>query len=305
MMNEVITNKIEDTLFTDDFPVLSSEDELEEIKKKYSHYCDYYIVSGCSEERKEKFDRLWKVFKRYADSHFLKQYKTQFHQRSWEMYIGCVLLKNNLSIKSLDEGPDFIVNNDHYIECVACNNAEEGKPDHVPALQYGVAQDVPVEQIIMRITSTIKDKYYKYAGNENYKGWAEKGLVHRNKPYIIAINSGIFPYPQDYIGIPLIIKALFGLQYLQIDQNRNKSFSWRQNTQKGISSVPVNYFTDDAFKEISAIIFSDRDILNHPDVIGDDCFFVNNPFAANQIDFEKYSFLKRWKAEKDKITKLY
>ena len=188
-----INNKIQDTLFTDNFPIIesNSNEEMKKIKKKYSRYRydEYYIVSGCSKSRREKFDKLWNVFKLYADKHFPKQYKYQFHQRSWEMYVSCVLLNNNLSIKSLGEGPDFVVSDNHYVECVACNNAKVGKPDYVPELRYGVEQDVSVDKIIMRVTSVIEDKYKKY------KGWIEKGIISKDKPYVIAINSGVFQYP--------------------------------------------------------------------------------------------------------------
>ena len=74
---------------------------------------------------------------------------------------------------------------------------------------------------------------------------------------------------------------------------------------KDKSPIPVNYFTNDSRKEISAIIFSDKDILNSPSTIGSDCVFINNPFAVNPVNFKRYSFLKSWKATKNKITKLY
>ena len=290
------------TLFTDDLPFVVSDIELEGIKQRFNQYDPYYIASGCIKERREKFDTLWTFFKPYADSHFANQYKLQFDKRVWEMYIGCILLKNTLKINSLDEGPDFIVDNNEYIECVACSNGEKNKPDSVPEIFLAQTydeirlQDVPDDQMILRITSAIAGKHKIYQSRKN---------IDKNKPYIIAVNTGSLQYPQDYFGIPLIIRALFGLQFLQINQRGESSFSWRREIQKTTTPIPVNNFTNESFKEISGVIFSNNSVLNHPDKIGDDCIFINNPFAVNRVDISRYSFFKRWAAENDKLTKLY
>ena len=66
-----------ETLFTDDFPNIREAKNpvaaLEKIKKQYRRlgYDDYYIVSGCLPERREKFDKLWETYRPFADSHFL------------------------------------------------------------------------------------------------------------------------------------------------------------------------------------------------------------------------------------------
>lgn len=290
------------TLFTDSFPLVDSDDELNRVKKKFIQYDPYYIASGCIEERKEKLDVLWNIFKPYKDSHFLEQYKIQFHKRTWEMYIGCVLLENKFLIKSLDKGPDFIIADKEYIECVACSRGDLDKQDSVPemfvarSLGEMQVQDVPVEKMILRITSVVKDKHEKYQKWDN---------IDKNKPFIVAVNTAELQHPQDYLGIPLIIKALFGLQFLRISQSGDESFSWRKNAEKSDSLIPVDGFTNDLYKGISGIIFSDRNVISHPDKIGEDCIFVNNPFAKNPVDLERFSFLKRWYAENGKLTKLY
>lgn len=288
------------TLFTDDLPIAATDHDLDITKEMYPNYDGYYVTSGCIADRRSRFDFLWQIFKPYADTHFLKQYKSQFHQRSWEMYIGCVLLQNGLTIRSLDDGFDFVVDDKMYIECVACNNAEKGKPDYVPELISGCVQDVPWKQMMLRITSVIRGKFEDHYNKFSTKSWFDK-----TKPLILAVNSGGFPFPQDYFGIPLIIRAIFGLEFLQINQDHQSSFSWKDDVQKGDVSVPVNCFANDGFKEISGVIFSDKNVLNHPDHLGDDCVFVNNPYALNPVDTTQFSFLKRWQADKDKLTKLY
>ena len=122
------------SLFTVELPFVSTNKELEKIKVMYPKYDSYFIASGCVKERKEKFEKLWQNFKPYADNHFLTEIKTNFHQRSWEMYVGNVLLEKKLSIESKNEGPDFIVNDNIYIECVAPTKGDPAKPDSVPEM---------------------------------------------------------------------------------------------------------------------------------------------------------------------------
>jgi len=299
------------TIFTDNFPIITSNKELYKVKKEYPQYDEYYIASGCIKDRKNKFDVLWPKFKPYADTNFLKELKTNFHSRTWEMYMCNVLLEKSFYIKlpsniPKNEGPDFILNNGTYIECIACSKGHPNKPNSVPEIQDAqtqeeiVAIDVPTDKMILRITNAIIEKAIT-----QYEKWKMKQWFRPASPFIIAINSGDLSYPQDYLGIPLIIKALFGLEFMQISQNGNKSFSFRKNMKKGQADIPLTYFANNKFNFISGVIFSDRTVLNHPEKIGDDCIFVNNPFALYSVNDKDFSKFKSFKAEKGKFTKLY
>jgi cellulose synthase/poly-beta-1,6-N-acetylglucosamine synthase-like glycosyltransferase len=123
------------TIFTVELPLIKTNEELEKIKQMYPKYDSYFIASGCCKERREKFDKLWEKYKLCADGHFLNQIRTNFHQRTWEMYIGNVLLEKELTIQSQNEGPDFVIDNiayTHYIECVAPTKGDPVKPDQFP-----------------------------------------------------------------------------------------------------------------------------------------------------------------------------
>ena len=289
---------MQDSIFTIELPLISTNSELEDVMKLYSKCDPYFIASGCVKDRKEKFDKLWHKFRLYADTHFLSQVKTNFHQRTWEMYVGNVLLEKNLSIASKNEGPDFVVNDNFYVECIASTKGEAGKPDSVPPMYVAkktseiIVQDVPVDKMILRITQALKDKAI-----DQYEKWKTKVWFDSNKPFIIAINTGDLEYPQDYLGIPLVIKALFGLQFLQINQDGDSTYSWRTEIKKG-DGVPVTYFANENFNFVSGIIYSDKTVLNHPEPIGNDCIFVNNPFAKNEVDDNFIKLFKNWKIER-------
>ncbi|MBF0472784.1 MAG: hypothetical protein HQK91_07245 [Nitrospirae bacterium] len=101
--------------------------------------------------------------------------------------------------------------------------------------------------------------------------------------------------------------ALFGWECQQIDLKGNISSAFRQKIIKGDSTVPVTIFMNDSYKEISVIIFSDKTVEQSRQTIGEDCIFINNPFAKNPVDSLMVSFLNRWCAhlEKDKIVLNY
>ena len=261
------------SLFTIELPFVSTNEELEKVQAMYSEYDPYFIASGCIKERREKIDKLWQKFKPYTDKHFLEEIKKNFHQRSWEMYIGNVLLSKGLSIKYKNEGPDFIVNDDIYIECVASTRGDPNKPDSVPemyvarTLEEIQVRDVPVDKMILRITQAIKDKELQY------EKWKEKTWFNQKVSFVIAINTGDLMYPQDR---SIIRQALFGLKTVK----------------KQKSEVPVDYFRSEKYNFVSGVLFSYELVINHPDNLGDDCIFVNNPFAKNPVNQD---FIKKFR----------
>lgn len=294
------------TIFTIELPLVKTNEELEKIKRMYPKYDPYFIASGCFKERKDKFDKLWGKYQPYADSHFLTQLKTNFHQRTWEMYVGNVLLEKKLKIQSQNEGPDFVIDETAYIECVAPTKGDSTKADSVPEMLVArtldeiSVQDVPVDKMILRITQVIKDKAL-----DQYENWKSKNWFKAKMPFIIAVNTGDLGHVENP-SMPNVLKALFGFQFMQINiETGVTNFSHRNSIAKSNNiPVPVNYFISTDFKFVSGVLFSDRTVLNHPDNIGEDCLFVNNPFADNPVDESFIKCFKNWIATKsnDKIS---
>lgn len=299
-LNETYSD-LEKSMFFDELPLVDSNEILDEVKKIYSKYDPYFIASGCTTERREKFDKLWIKYKPYADRHFLTQIKTNFHQRSWEMYVGNILLKNGFDLKSKDEGPDFIVNGNLYIECVAPTKGDPTKPDSVPEMFVAMTseeicvQDVPFDKMILRITQAIKDKAL-----DQYEKWKVKKWFSAKAPFVIVVNTGDLQYGNNP-SLPNVLKALFGFQFMQINmRNGAINFSYRDIIKKSNNEpVPVNYFINKDFSFISGVLFSNKTVLNHPENIGDDCVFVNNPFDDNRVSKLFIKPFKSWTASKE------
>lgn len=284
------------TLFDDEFPEdIKTDEELMILKEKYSEeYDPYYIATACIKDRKNLIDKLWEKYEPYVDYSFENQYKSpkNFHQRTWEMYVGCMLVENNvIPNKNTGRGPDFYVENSFYIECVACNNA-----DSTESLSYVISPDftekriqcldVQEDEIILRIRHSINKKIKKYG---KYK---KEKIVNDNLPFIIAVNSGIL-HGSRLAGIPpIIVKALFGLDHLSIEiPTRKRKYTSRKYV-PGDKKYPLDIFTNDSTKEISAIIFSPNTVINMPTEIGSDCVLVRNPYAETPLNDTHLRFLK-------------
>ena len=290
------------SIFTDDFPEISTDKELQKIIKKFPEYDHYYIASGCIKERKVMFDSLWQIYQPLADKNFLSDCKKNFHQRAWEMYLGVALIKNGLDISSSGKGPDFVVNkgkeNEIFIEATACKRGDTKdavpeeyfaeKPEEIRVL------DVPYDRMLIRLTNSLDYKYKKY------KDFIEK----KEKPYIIAINRANLGHLDD---IPLILKCLFGLGFQSLQMINGKFFNagWeRKKTvfKKNSTKVPISFsfFEEEDHNIISAVIYSEKSILNYPKEIGSDCIIVHNPKAKFPIDLKIFSFLRQYKAKYNK-----
>lgn len=296
----------DDSLFFEGLPNVSTNQMLDIVKAHHPAIDPYYIASACIEERKHKFDTLWKKFKPYADRHFRNQAKTNFHQRTWEMYVGNVLLEKGLSIQSKNEGPDFVIDKTAYVECVAPTKGDPAKPDSVPEMFVATkpeeirVQDVPVDKMILRITQVIKDKAL-----DQYENWKSMEWFDSKMPFIVAVNTGDLSHVEDP-SMPNVLKALFGFQFMQINIKTDASnFSHRNEVPKTNNEpVPVNFFVSQDFDFISGVLFSDKTVLNHPENLGDDCIFVNNPFAKNLVNESLVGLFRNWTANKedDKIS---
>jgi hypothetical protein len=286
------------SIFTDNFPEIKTGEELEKVKNQYPNYDPYYIASGCIKERREKFDRLWEAYQLLADKNFLSDIKKHFHQRTWEMYLGVALVKNSFDISSFNQGPDFIINkgktNEFFIEAVACEKGDS--KSKVPDMVHNIVQDVPEEEMLIRLANSLDSKYKKY-----------KDFIRKeNKPYIIAVNKGELGYidPQ----IPLILKCLFGIEFEHFKKINDKfvyaGWTKREFIEKeNKATVPMTFFENEEHKIVSAVIYSNKTVLNHPDKIGLDCIVIHNPNALNPVDEGIFRGFIQYKKDGDSIKK--
>lgn len=297
------------TLFTDDFPTVRSDKELDALKAQYPSYDGYYITSGSIPDRKQRFEELYKIYEPYADRHFLTEVKKNFHQRTWEMYLACALIANGVRISSSNKGPDIKIsqgNQTIWIECIA--PASGSGPDRVPDVQTEGLHSVPEDEMVLRLSAALKEKFTKY------QEYLRKGIVAPNDIFIIAINRGNFDFPDT--DAPLIFKCLFSLGHLTLSMDFSPEkgetigtpyshYSQRiKLIKKQGGSVPMNFFGDTTHAGISAVIYSKEFVLRHPGCLGDDCILVHNPLATTPLSPESFPFFTQHQVQGDELVKI-
>ncbi|MDL2285857.1 hypothetical protein LJC24_00265 [Desulfococcaceae bacterium OttesenSCG-928-F15] len=288
-----------------DLPLVTSETELEDVKAANPELDPYFVASGCILERRKLFEVLWPAFKPYADPHFLSDLRKHFHQRTWEMYLGNVLVNKGSVISSSPEGPDFVVNDGLYLECIAPTKGNLNNKDAVPEIHYTrfgekpCAFPLPEREILLRITQAIKEK-----ADKHYNKWRKKSWFRPDLPYVIAINIGDLEHPENP-KMPYVVKALFGVSHMYVEfvQGTNySSYGWqfRNEIQRGSgSSVAVDCFMSSCLSHVSGVLFSNDTVLNHLVYTDRECLFVNNPFTENLIPLDFVSYFNGWEARRE------
>jgi hypothetical protein len=196
-------------------------------------------------------------------------------------------------------GPDLKIHSelgDIWIEAISVEKG--GGNDKVPDIENGVWADVPEEKMLLRLSSGLTEKYRKY---ETY---VKNKVISPKDPFVIAIDRSSLEHidPQ----VPLILKCLFAIGHQVLYLKRNKpvaqsegsNWSARDKINKiSGSNVEMLVFRDKTFEGVSAVIYSDKDILNSPrdrEKMGDNLTIVYNPFAKNPLPNNFFKFGKSW-----------
>ncbi|MFA9375012.1 MAG: hypothetical protein ACERKK_12740 [Poseidonibacter sp.] len=197
------------------------------------------------------------------DNKFAKQFQETFNSMFWELYLYQCLRVLKMDIDFSKQSPDFAVKspygNEFIIEAVITNGTE-GDKHH-----YEKDKKRTYEELInfasVRILNSICEKYKHYMGiGDKYKKSKYVDLEHvKGKPFVIALA----PFEQNAFFIQnnqAINLVLYG-QRVKTKINEDKEVTAKfinidkiQKNEKTL--LDVGLFTNDKYKEISAVIFS-------------------------------------------------
>ena len=201
----------------------------------------------------------------------------EFFSRFWEMYLVTSFLQDGFCLvkKKNPEGPDIKIKLEDkiiWIEAVVPGPGGETNNDRVPDLEYGVAREVPDEQMKLRLTNAFSEKFYKY------KNYREKDLVKEEDDYVIAINGSLIGRSER--DVPRIVRTLFPIgnlvYHVHVPNNFNQRSeiigqsheNQREIIKYGGSKVLTDPFLNDEYAGISAVLYSDCCLFNF-DYAGD------------------------------------
>jgi hypothetical protein len=262
---------------------------------------EYNIIRDRQEpypmEVKSFTEDLWRKYQPYADKHFRQQMQVDLDSRFWEMYLACTLLENSISLSSADAGPDIFIEHDNgriWIEAIAPTSGADTNPDRVPEMKTGVATKVPDNEIILRYSAAIREKY-----DNKYKTYVANGLILPTDAYIIAINSCKISSASMETDTPRILKAVFPIGDLKVTIDTktgvviNTGYQLRFKISRvGGSEVRTDLFINPEYANLSGVLYSHVSIRTYPFTkrMGEDFVFIHNPLATkNRVP---HGFLK-------------
>lgn len=284
-------------IFVDDFLLADSQEELEIIIKANPDLDPGYICACSIKDRvrtKKWLEALWKKYEPYSEPNFLKCLRSKnnngFHTFSWQMYLANVLMDKGYKLApNTGEGPDLQVIKDGkniWIEAIITTPGKNKTADDYP--RDGDIYKA-LDPRVARISNALTKKYKKY--NERYLG----KICKKDEPFLIAINGN---NTETQFRGRAIEATVYG-RGNDVFPRREGSlvgnfYEFRENIEiekdgKKVQ-IPTNYFCADKYKEISAVIYCERHIINAnnfgrtPEA---ELYFAKNSYAKNKL--EKFS----------------
>jgi hypothetical protein len=310
------------SLFSNEIPPSEDADFIRSKAKKLDWNFAYATLASFIKEpvvsMKNELENWFSELESFLDGEFGELIKKEFHQRIWELYCGKLLGERFKLSKKAENGlPDFLARiqeDEVWLEATAPDN---GRDEHGNKLflmrdelaknghaSYGGLISERTDPIVLRTKAAIQKKYESYRSTYTANG------VSTDKPFMIAINSYLFDdgnYPDQAI---LHLFFEMGNQVVFFGKNSGSApegiFREQRNEAKSLKGdqVAVGMFRSNQYAEISAIIFTPKDIFNlerNKNRIGSDVFVIFNPFAKNKISPEAFSFCTRVTAEGDGV----
>ncbi|MFM5668440.1 hypothetical protein [Aeromonas hydrophila] len=209
----------------------------------------------------EEYKPVREVINRWAsgfedrDNKFNYEFQTTFNSSFWEVYLYQCFKDLNLTVDFSKASPDFTLvskNSDGLksivnVEAVTANHAYDSEPEWSQE-NTKIEHDKFLDFACVRVLNAIKSKHEKF-----FKTYAKFEHV-KNAPYVIAIA----PFEQKHFWMQnneAIIRVLYG-QGVVKTSNGFEEVKVPYVMKNDTVSLELGLFTNDKFKEVSAVIFS-------------------------------------------------
>lgn len=185
---------------------------------------------------------------------FVKEFQTTFNSALWELYLNEMFIRLDYSVDYTKDSPDFCVTTpsgyQFNVEAVISD-----RPHNPPA--GALFSELKFKhQSTLKLIGKIKDKHDLFTG-VNGKKFPYSTMSHVvNKPFVLALA----PFDSDLSlsqNNTIINRVLFGIEEPTtrnlVTGSQTKVTSIKKNEDV---EIPLGIFTNDSYKEISAVIFS-------------------------------------------------
>jgi len=231
------------------FTPLVNEDKLHPLFKKIigekSYEPTIKVINGWSEGllgRKKEAKK------------FIIEFQTTFNSSLWELYLNKSFIDLGFKIDYSKESPDFhlihstgkLIN----VEAVTANNELNKNEEYYSSSSFNestkTSNDDFLNQSTIKLIGKLKDKRDLFTGRDNKKH-PYSSLKHvNNNPFVVAVApfDDLLSYGQNNIAINRVLYGIMKNERISHILNRNGK------------RINVGIFTNDSYKEISAVIFS-------------------------------------------------
>jgi hypothetical protein len=285
---------------------------------------DLYLNEPQAALVRDRIEEMWAKYEPYCpDTNFLAEARSHFVERTWEMRLGCVLLERGLPlVRGGSVGPDLCIDvlPRIWVEATAVSSGigADRVPDRTAraftAAQRGYTdEELPgidwhgrppsEESVILRCTQALEEKRRKY------DRYLHAGIVKPGDRYIVAMSlAGIdqSSFLCDFDGIPIFLKALFGIGPDRILLSRTDGEDDRLYrpsrpyvAKASGAEVAAHAFASSSHTEISGVFGTCSDIVNASLQAGNEIMFVNNPRAQAPIAPGTFDFGMEFVASED------
>ena len=261
----------------------------------------YKATDGRLKEARDHCVDLLRDYAQYADTHFLHEFPRNFHQRWFEMYLTVSLLRAGIGVCCPKPGPDIqmeLNGRQLHIEAVCATSGEQNRPDSVPDLLPGRAADVPMDQYVLRVMSSLR---YKANKIENY---FQKGYISEQDLVVIAININAVNWLLAHMD-EVMNRALYGVGDPVLSYVRDRPGSekiYHPVVEKVIKEPPrdpveVGCFVDGSMPRISSVWAFSGNAVKRPPELGGDCIQYPNLSSVNCWPQGTVSIGEEWRFE--------
>lgn len=200
---------------------------------------------------------------------FINEFQLSFNSSFWELYLNKAFLDMGFNIDYSKESPDFNLTHNSgriiNVEAVSSNNKLNEDKDYYTKSAYKKSIDSKKDNLdfaTLKLLGKLKDKRDLFIGVEDKKTKKPKKFPYSKlkhvsgNPFVVAIApfDSHYAYTQNNT---LINRVLFGIEPPTIDKNGQPIFKEIPHiVGKDGKNIELGIFTNDSYKEISAVIFS-------------------------------------------------
>jgi hypothetical protein len=221
--------------------------------------------------------------------HFLKEFRSNFYAKSWELYLLAVLSDAGWLIEpGKPEGPDICASvrgRRVWVEAVVPTPGALGSPDRVPQRllgRGGVMHLYPEASVLLRYRAALEEKLNKV------DSYLKKGLIAGDDAVLVAVNQGgIEDSDLHDSEVPAIVKAVFPIGepvLVVVPYSKERPhvempprFAVKK---KSGAEVSTTLFLEPRSASLSGVLFASQLVWNLRKSTEKDLRLVHNPLAA-------------------------